>query len=292
LKKKLVLLVAVLEMAMPMISYAQFAGEAINSLKPVTITVITGVTPPKTGKTPVMEIENAQYTGTVTWSPEIIDTFKPKTKYTATVTLTAKDGYTLEGVKKIIFKVNRALSTINESLGVVKAVFPSTYDSNNDKKLDTLGISLNIPFPNSPFIISAHGTYAPFNYSFFEFGMDMSWKNDTVSNAPSGLFSNVEIFSLYPFINFALFLPFPRIFADVREGGWYAGAGCGVMFGRYTFDYKLSALDDELEIWDTVFALNIVTGFNCDIFDISFTLRTDFKNFNGKLLVGYVYRLK
>jgi len=276
---------AILAMATPTASYAQFDGvETFNNSKPVTITVITGVTLPSTGKTPVTSIENAQYTGTVTWSPAVSEKFEPRTQYTATITLTAKDGYTLEGVTGKSFRVRGATATINESSSVVIAAFPSTFDSNNDKKLNTLGASINMPFPNSPFILSAHGTYAPFNNSFFELGMDVSWKNYN-DNDYNNAYDNIEIFSMYPFLNYAFFVPFKQTHLETRDGGWYAGAGFGVMIGEYTFDGTLS-------VWDTVFAINIVTGFNLGFFDISYTLRTDFNNINGKLMVGYVYRFK
>jgi len=64
----------------------------------VTITEIPGVTPPAAGETPVTEItETDQYTGTVSWSPAD-NPFAYATEYTATITLSAKAGYTLTGV--------------------------------------------------------------------------------------------------------------------------------------------------------------------------------------------------
>jgi formylglycine-generating enzyme required for sulfatase activity len=95
----------------------------------VTISDITGVTPPGYGKTPVTEItETDQFTGTVSWNPEPSDeTFAATTVYTATITLTAKPGYTLEGVEKDFFTVEGADPVSNDTdSGVITAKFPET----------------------------------------------------------------------------------------------------------------------------------------------------------------------
>ena len=58
----------------------------------VNIAAIQGVTAPANGGTPVKIVtENAQYSGTVAWSPSH-STFAAATQYTATITLTAKSG--------------------------------------------------------------------------------------------------------------------------------------------------------------------------------------------------------
>ena len=88
--------------------------------------VIHGVTGPVTGETPVTEIvETEQYTGTVTWSPAH-STFAPSTKYTATITLRPKPGYTLTGVPADYFAVDGADCTNAVDSGVITAVFPAT----------------------------------------------------------------------------------------------------------------------------------------------------------------------
>jgi hypothetical protein len=92
----------------------------------VTISAIPGVTPPATGNPPVTEItETDQYTGTVSWSPADA-TFAATTAYTATITLTAKSGYTLTGVAENFFTVAGTTSDKNPAdSGVVTAVFPA-----------------------------------------------------------------------------------------------------------------------------------------------------------------------
>ena len=162
-----------------------------------------------------------------------------------------------------------------------------------DAKLWSVGASLGTSYPaRAPlFIGTVRGTLAPFNYSFLELGMDIGGNKFDVHTyyADYNGLEEVKYFSLYPFANYALFLPFTRT-ARGKRGGWYAGAGLGVMFAKYTFEI-------EGPIWDTAFVVNLVTGFNIlDMFDISYTLRTDFKSryfgdwFNGKFTIGYVYR--
>lgn len=93
----------------------------------VTMAAIPGVTPPAYGETPVAMItETDQYTGTVSWSPDH-DPFEAGTIYTATITLTAKNGYTLNGVASDFFTIAGADTVSNlEDSGVITAFFPAT----------------------------------------------------------------------------------------------------------------------------------------------------------------------
>ncbi|MDR2717876.1 MAG: formylglycine-generating enzyme family protein [Treponema sp.] len=92
----------------------------------VNIAAIQGVTAPVTGGTPVAAItENAQYSGTVTWNGNPA-TFAAATAYTATITLTVKTGYTLQGVAADFFKVDGATASNAANSGVITAVFPAT----------------------------------------------------------------------------------------------------------------------------------------------------------------------
>ena len=105
---------------------------------PITIAAIEGVTAPTRGAVPVTAVtETDQYTGTVTWSPAIIDgKFADDTEYTATITLTPKTGYTFTGVEKDFFTVAGTKPdgvTNAAGSGTVTAVFPAT------KKLTNTG---------------------------------------------------------------------------------------------------------------------------------------------------------
>ena len=144
-----------------------------------------------------------------------------------------------------------------------------------------LGASIGTSFAAPLFIGTVHGTYAPFKSSFFkdtffELGMDLGL----------GIYRpDIQYFSLYPFVNYALLTPFPRPVGGILYG-WYAGAGLGAMFANYKYDVAGP-------IRDTAIAINFVAGVTIfDMIDVSYTLRTDFKSANNKLSVGYVYRLK
>jgi uncharacterized protein (TIGR02145 family) len=67
------------------------------------------------------------YTATISWSGAPV-TFAPLTVYTATITLTAKTGYTLTGVTANFFTVagTSTPATNSADSGVVTAVFPAT----------------------------------------------------------------------------------------------------------------------------------------------------------------------
>jgi len=88
---------------------------------------IQGVTPPAVGETPVTEITpTAQYTGTVKWSPSH-QRFLNSTIYFATITLTPKSGYTMEGVPTDFFTVTGANKVNNDAdSGIITAIFPTT----------------------------------------------------------------------------------------------------------------------------------------------------------------------
>ena len=94
----------------------------------VNIAAIQGLTQPVTGATPVTTAtETEQYTGAVTWTPVVSETFATGTEYTATITLTAKDGFTFIGVAENFFTVEGAVTVSNAAnSGVVTSKFPAT----------------------------------------------------------------------------------------------------------------------------------------------------------------------
>ena len=104
-------------------------GDSANTTESTVINIATigGVTVPVTGTIPVTAItQTAQYTGTVAWndSPAV---FAAETSYTATITLTAQAGYTLEGVTANFFTVAGATLVSNAAhSGIITAVFPAT----------------------------------------------------------------------------------------------------------------------------------------------------------------------
>ena len=138
----------------------------------------------------------------------------------------------------------------------------------NNSRLNSIGASVGTSF-SAPWVIgTVQGTFAPTRYSFMEAGMDI------------GLVSGIEgmgYYSFYPFAHYALFVPFST------KTGWYAGAGAGYMFSNYT--YK-----DE-KIAENVFAMDVLTGFVIgNVFNVSYTVRTNFASSSNKLSVGYIKR--
>ncbi|MDR2108649.1 MAG: hypothetical protein LBP28_04205, partial [Coriobacteriales bacterium] len=95
----------------------------------VTISAIPNISAPVVGGTPATTTETAQYTGTISWSPEVApgDTFTWDTDYTATITLTPKTGWTFEGIPANFFTVAGATLVQNAAnSGTVTAAFPIT----------------------------------------------------------------------------------------------------------------------------------------------------------------------
>ena len=105
----------------------------VNKLPVINITTVSGVTVPVRGSIPVSSItETAQYTGTVAWNPAH-STFAANTVYTATITLTPKAGYGLDGVTANCFTVAGAALVSNAAdSGVITAVFPATAATPNN----------------------------------------------------------------------------------------------------------------------------------------------------------------
>ena len=131
---------------------------------------------------------------------------------------------------------------------------------------------------SAPWLIgTVRGTIAPFRNSFLELGLDAGFV--------SGL-ADVGYYSIFPFAHYAIFLPFTLPVGRQGLGvGWYIGAGGGYMIAQYDFPEGTVPL--------SAFAVNAVTGFNiANVFDLSYTLRTDFATVGSKLSVGYTYRFR
>ncbi|OKP94360.1 S-layer homology domain-containing protein [Paenibacillus sp. P46E] len=93
---------------------------------PISTAMIAGVTVPVAGGAPVAALaDTAEYTAAIAWSP-VDAKFAGAASYTATISLTAKPGYTLAGVAKDFFKVAGATTTNDADSGIVTAVFPAT----------------------------------------------------------------------------------------------------------------------------------------------------------------------
>ena len=92
----------------------------------ISTAAIAGVSVPVTGQTPVSTIaDTTEYTASISWSPND-SVFKEGTIYTATITITPKEGYTLSGVEEGFFKVAGVTTTNVAGSGVITAIFPAT----------------------------------------------------------------------------------------------------------------------------------------------------------------------
>jgi len=101
----------------------------INNVKlptPINIPTINGLTVPVKGEIPAITItETDQFNGTVSWSPNN-NLFLASTIYTAAITLTPKDGFTLSGVPEDFFTVSGATVSNDADSGVITAIYPIT----------------------------------------------------------------------------------------------------------------------------------------------------------------------
>jgi len=139
----------------------------------------------------------------------------------------------------------------------------------------SVGVSLGTAFAEPWAIGTVQVTLAPFPRSFLRIGGDF------------GFISGVEgvSYSLTsPFAHYAFFAPIGR------HGGWYIGAGGGVLWEQYRFediDYTITR--------DMIPTVDFTTGFILgNRIDISYTLRiTDVPTFSSpihKLSVGFTQR--
>jgi hypothetical protein len=98
----------------------------------VTQLSLAGVSIPEQGEVPAYTVaETAQYIGTISWSGNWQGhvTFAGNKIYTATITLSAKPGYTFVGVGSNAFSISGATSVSNSAdTGIVTAIFPRTDD--------------------------------------------------------------------------------------------------------------------------------------------------------------------
>ena len=137
----------------------------------------------------------------------------------------------------------------------------------------SLGISAGTSFDVPWLVGTVQATLAPWRYSFFRIGSD------------AGFFSGMDgvgYRSLYPFAHWSLFLPFE---ASPEKGGIHFGTGAGVFMSEYHFeDFTISRI---YPLTDFVIGINIA-----NIFDISYTLKTNFNSLNNKLSVGYTHRFQ
>lgn len=109
------------------ITIALYGLDECDILVTVTQKDILGIKAPVKGKVAVKGTDvNEQYDATVVWNPAD-SSFKANTSYSATITLTPKRGYKLDGVPENFFTLNGATTISNSAnSGVVQVTFPTT----------------------------------------------------------------------------------------------------------------------------------------------------------------------
>lgn len=109
------------------ITIALYGLDECDILVTVTQKDILGIKAPVKGEVAVKKTNvNEQYDATVVWNPAD-GVFKANTSYSATITLTPKRGYKLDGVPENFFTLNGATTITNQAnSGIVQVTFPKT----------------------------------------------------------------------------------------------------------------------------------------------------------------------
>ena len=138
----------------------------------------------------------------------------------------------------------------------------------------SVGLSAGTSFAEPLAIGTLHATFAPLRHSFLRIGMDVGFLSGT---------DGVGYSSFSPFVHYAFFMPFDILPIPLERGGWHIGVGSGVMIREYSFD--------DFSITGRTLAVDFATGFNIgNVFDISYTLRTDFSSATHKVSAGFTHR--
>jgi len=118
---------------------------------------------------------------------------------------------------------------------------------------------------------SLHATLAPFRFSFIRLGCDLIF----------GMYDETDFSStsIYPFLHYALFLPFTG-----GGGGWYIGTGAGFMMTSYSATGRGGT--------ESFIAMDFTTGFKFRWLNISYTLRTNFSAFTDRFAIGFNFRFQ
>ena len=137
----------------------------------------------------------------------------------------------------------------------------------------SIGFSAGTSFSTPAFIGTIHATFGLSNNFFIGGGLDYGL--GYVGEKDMTTYTVDDYSSMHPYVYLGYFLPFAK--------NWYIGSGVGYMMSQYTFS------DETVDI--STFTLNLTTGFIIgDIFILSYTLRTNFDEFNNKFSAGIIYR--
>jgi len=147
-------------------------------------------------------------------------------------------------------------------------------------RLWTVGAAVGTAF-SAPWLIGTiHGTIAPFNYSFLELGVDAG-----ILQGSDAAYAKYGYVSLCPFAYYCFFLPLDKY--GLNKFGLYAGIGGGLMYVSYDFQGDGGKYSESIPVASASAGVIIF-----DMFNISYTLRTNFSGFNSKVSAGYSYRFR
>jgi len=147
-------------------------------------------------------------------------------------------------------------------------------------RLWTIGAAVGTAF-SSPWLIGTmHGTIAPFNYSFLELGVDAG-----ILEGSDAAYAKYGYVSLYPFAYYCFFLPLDNF--GLNKFGLYAGVGGGLIYVSYDFQGDGGKYSENIPVAAASAGVIIF-----DMFNVSYTLRTNFSGLNSKLSAGYSYRFR
>jgi len=140
----------------------------------------------------------------------------------------------------------------------------------------SVGVSAGTSFAEPWMTGTLWATLAPLRHSFVRVGCEIGFI--------SGM-EGVGYLSIYPFGHFAFFLPFDVLPVPFASGGWHIGTGGGFLMAEYRFD--------DFTVRRRILAMDFVTGFNIgNVFDVSYTLRTNFSSVNHRVSAGFTYRFQ
>jgi len=145
-------------------------------------------------------------------------------------------------------------------------------------RFHSIGLSVGTSLAEPWAVGTVQITFSPWRFGFFRLGCDFGILSDV---------SHADYHSIYPFIQYGLFVPFGG------WGGWHLGVGGGLIMERF----GIEAFD--IEVRRNIPAADITTGLVMwNRIDISYTLRVDISDFpdfsnlvlTQKISVGVIHR--
>jgi hypothetical protein len=147
-------------------------------------------------------------------------------------------------------------------------------------RLNSLGAAVGTAGINvtPAFLASGRLTFSPFNFSFFELGSDFGLVHGEWD------VRDVEYLSIAPYLHWNLLVKGER-------GGGYIGGGGGMSFSRYTYPSE-SGLDPVMTVTPVAdFNLGALFFiFSHSVFDLRWTIKTNFNGLDHRFTLGYMYR--